>query len=121
MIERTATELIDALSTGDISAEALATQFLQAIRQREPQVQAFLHTNEDAALERARAIDQKRKRGESLGPLAGLPVALKDVLCTAGVPTTCGSKILQNFVPPYDAHVVTRLLQADAILLGKTN
>src|SRR5262249_9114974 len=59
--------------------------------------------------------------GEPLGPLAGVPVALKDVLCTRGQPTTCGSKILQHFVPPYDAHVVSRLKQADAVLLGKTN
>src|SRR6201987_2106570 len=110
MIERTATELIRTLSHGDISAEDLTSQSLQPIRKREPQVRAFLHTNEAATLERARALDQKRKRGDSLGPLAGLPVAFKDVLCTAGMPTTCGSKNLQNFVPPYDAHVEPRLL-----------
>src|SRR5262249_61813726 len=60
-------------------------------------------------------------RGERLGPVAGLPIALKDALCTADQPTTCGSKILKAFVPPYDAHVIPRLKQADAVLLGKTN
>src|SRR5262249_18229935 len=69
----------------------------------------------------AHAVDEKRARGEKPGLLGGLPLAIKDVLCTAGQPTTCGSKMLRNFVPPYDAHVVTRLRQADGVLLGKTN
>jgi aspartyl-tRNA(Asn)/glutamyl-tRNA(Gln) amidotransferase subunit A len=121
MIESTATELIARLSNGEVSSEVLTQAYLGAIRQRDPKIKAFLHVDEPAALEHARAIDAKRKRGATLGALAGLPVAVKDVLCTQGVPTTCGSKILQNFVPPYDAHVITRLKQADAVLLGKTN
>ena len=121
MIERTALELRSLLERGEVSAEELTGAFLQAIRQRDPRIRAFLHVNEEAALEQARAVDVRRKRGEPLGPLAGLPVAVKDILCTAGQPTTCASKILQNFVPPYDAHVITRLKQADAVLLGKTN
>jgi aspartyl-tRNA(Asn)/glutamyl-tRNA(Gln) amidotransferase subunit A len=121
VIERTATELSQALSRGEVTSQALTEQFLQAIRTRDPRVKAFLHVDEKAALDQAAAVDARRKRGEPLGPLAGIPVAVKDVLCTRGVPTTCGSKILQRFVPPYDAHVVTRLKQADAVLLGKTN
>ncbi len=121
MIERTATELLAGLSKGTSTAEAVTSEFLQAIRQRDPRVRAFLHVDEAVALEQARAVDGKRKRGDRLGPLAGVPVAIKDVLCTAGQPTTCSSKILQNFKPPYDAHVITRLKQADAVLLGKTN
>jgi aspartyl-tRNA(Asn)/glutamyl-tRNA(Gln) amidotransferase subunit A len=121
MIERTATELLGRLSQGEITSEALTDQFLQTIRQRDAKVQAFLRVDETGAREQARAVDARRKRGERLGPLAGLPIAVKDVLCTAGKPTTCGSKILQNFKPPYDAHVITRLMQADAVLLGKTN
>jgi aspartyl-tRNA(Asn)/glutamyl-tRNA(Gln) amidotransferase subunit A len=121
MSDRTALELLQALHKGDLSAEGLTQQCLDTIRRRDPRVRAFLHVDESDALAQARAVDAKRKRGESLGLLAGLPVAIKDVLCTRGQPTTCGSKILQNFVPPYDAHVITRLKQADAVLLGKTN
>jgi aspartyl-tRNA(Asn)/glutamyl-tRNA(Gln) amidotransferase subunit A len=121
MIEQTAAELLIALSRSDVSAEALTGHFLQAIRERDPKVRAFLHVDETAALDRARAIDARRKRGEKLGLLAGLPVAVKDVLCTKGQPTTCASKILKNFIPPYDAHVIERLHQADAVILGKTN
>src|SRR5437016_8366655 len=109
MIEQPTAALLDALSRGEISAESLTAHFLDAIRQREPTVRAFLHVDETGALEQARDTDLRRRRGESLGPLAGLPVALKDVLCTRGQRSTCGSKILHNFVPPYDAHVVTRL------------
>jgi len=121
LIERMAVELLALLARGETSSEALTAEFLQAIRQREPLVKAFLHVDETAALAQARAVDVRRQRGEPLGALAGLPVALKDVLCTRGQRTTCGSKMLQNFVPPYDAHVVGRLQQADAVLLGKTN
>src|SRR2546425_622188 len=120
MIERSAAALLDLLSRGETSAEALTAAFLEAIRQREPKVRAFLHV-EATALEQARDVDRRRQCGEPLGPLAGLPVAVKDLLCTSGQRTTCASKILENFVPPYDAQVVTRLKQADAILIGKTN
>jgi aspartyl-tRNA(Asn)/glutamyl-tRNA(Gln) amidotransferase subunit A len=121
MNQRTAKELLTILSRGEITAEALTNQFLEAIQRYEPKIRAFLHIDKAAALQQACAVDAKRKRGEPLGRLAGVPIAVKDVLCTAGRPTTCGSKILQNFVPPYDAHVITRLKQADAVILGKTN
>jgi aspartyl-tRNA(Asn)/glutamyl-tRNA(Gln) amidotransferase subunit A len=121
MIERTAAELLQLLSQGDTTAESVLREYLDAIRQREPKIKAFLHINEERALVQARMVDAKRKSGQSLGPLAGIPVAVKDVLCVAGQPTTCGSKILQNFVPPYDATVITRLKNADAVVIGKTN
>jgi aspartyl-tRNA(Asn)/glutamyl-tRNA(Gln) amidotransferase subunit A len=121
MPEHTAVEFLSLLERGEITSEGLTSQFLQAIHQRDPKIRAFLHIDEPRALEQAQAVDAKRKRGQPLGPLAGLPIAVKDVLCTAGQRTTCGSKILQNFVPPYDAHVITCLQRADAILLGKTN
>src|SRR5262245_26950361 len=121
MIERSAAALLDSLSRGETSAEALTAAFLAAIREHDPKVRAFLHVDEAGALQQAHDIDLRRQRGEPLGPLAGLPVAVKDVLCTKGLRTTCGSKILENFLPPYDAHVVTRLKQADAVLIGKTN
>jgi aspartyl-tRNA(Asn)/glutamyl-tRNA(Gln) amidotransferase subunit A len=121
LTERTAAELLDLLGRGEVTAEALTAEFLQAVRARDPLVKAFLHVDEAGALAQARAVDARRRRGEPLGPLAGVPVAVKDVLCVRGQPTTCGSKILQNFRPPYDGHVITRLRQADAVLLGKTN
>src|SRR5215471_11235073 len=121
MIECTATQLIARLAAGAISSETLTRAFLDSIRKRDPQIKAFLHVDEPAALDRAKAIDAKRAQGAPLGPLAGLPIAVKDVLCTQGQPTTCGSKILERYVPPYDAHVITRLKEADAVLLGKTN
>jgi aspartyl-tRNA(Asn)/glutamyl-tRNA(Gln) amidotransferase subunit A len=121
MIDRTAADLLAELHQGALTSEALASAYLSAIREREPKVRAFLHVDEESALQQAHAVDAKRQRGEPLGALAGIPVAVKDVLCTKGQPTTCGSKMLQNFVPPYDAHVITRLRQADAVLIGKTN
>src|SRR5262249_52131792 len=121
MTGRTAAELSQFLANGEVTAEALTGAHLDAIRQHNPQIKAFLHVDEQSALAQARAIDMKRRQGEPLGALAGIPIALKDVLCTAGQPTTCGSKILKNFVPPYDAYVVTQLKRSDAVLLGKTN
>src|SRR5207302_1172160 len=121
MIERSAYDLLADLANGNISSAALTDAYLEAIRLRDPRVRAFLHVDEQGAREQAQAIDARRQRGEPVGALAGMPVAVKDVLCTAGQPTTCGSKILQSFVPPYDAHVITRLKEADAVLIGKTN
>jgi aspartyl-tRNA(Asn)/glutamyl-tRNA(Gln) amidotransferase subunit A len=119
-IERTAAELLTAQEQG-ATAEAIMAAFLEAIRWRDGKVRAFLYVDEARALEQARAVDAKRKAGQPLGKLAGVPVAVKDVLCTAGVPTTCGSKMLEHFKPPYDATVITALRNADAVIIGKTN
>ncbi len=108
MIDQSASDLLAALSSGAVSAESLTAQFLGAIRRLEPHVCAFLHVDETDALAQARTVDAKRQRGEPIGLLGGLPVAIKDVLCVKGRPTTCGSKILQNYRPPYDAHVIER-------------
>jgi aspartyl-tRNA(Asn)/glutamyl-tRNA(Gln) amidotransferase subunit A len=121
LIDRTASEHLAALGRGELTAEALTAAYADAIAARDARIRAFQHFDREAALDQARAVDAKRKRGEPLGRLAGIPVAVKDVLCTRGVVTTCGSKVLQNFVPPYDAHVISRLKAADAVLLGKTN
>jgi aspartyl-tRNA(Asn)/glutamyl-tRNA(Gln) amidotransferase subunit A len=121
LIERPASELLGLLSSGELTAEALTAEYVAAVRARDPQVRAFLHVDEEGALAQARAVDARRQRSEPVGALAGLPVAVKDVFCTRGQPTTCGSKVLQHFRPPYDAHVVERLRRADAVVLGKTN
>ncbi|MFL5330680.1 MAG: Asp-tRNA(Asn)/Glu-tRNA(Gln) amidotransferase subunit GatA [Gemmataceae bacterium] len=119
MFERTATELLSAQTQGE-SAEAITGAFLNSIRERDNRVKAFLHVEESAA-EQARQVDAKRKSGKPLGALAGVPIAIKDVLCTRGQPTTCGSRMLKDFVPPYDAHVITSLKEADAVFIGKVN
>lgn len=121
LTQHTAHELLQLLQRGDVTAEALTHAFLQAIRDRDGKVQAFLDVDADGARAQARSVDERRQRGERLGALAGLPIAVKDVLCTAGRPTTCGSKMLRNFTPPYDAHVIAGLRHADAVILGKTN
>jgi aspartyl-tRNA(Asn)/glutamyl-tRNA(Gln) amidotransferase subunit A len=121
MIDRTACDLLGLLNRGEIGAEELTRQFLANLRRRDPAVRAFLLVDEDGALAQARSVDERRRAGRPLGALAGLPVALKDLLCIRGQPTTCGSRILQNFRPPYDGHVVERLRAADAVLVGKTN
>ena len=114
-------ELAASVKSGHVSATEVARATLARIERLDPAVHAFLRTTPDALLAQAAAIDAKRARGEALGPLAGVPIALKDALCTRGVETTAGSKILQGYLPPYDATVVLRLAAADALLPGKTN
>ena len=106
---------------GETTAVAVAEHALGRIDAMNGELNAFLTVARDEVLEQARKIDAKRARGEALGPLAGVPIALKDALCTRGLRTTCGSKILEHWVPPYDATVVTKLREADALLPGKTN
>lgn len=121
LIERTATELLALQSAKTASAAEISDAFLEAISRREPKVQAFLHVDEANVRAQASEIDAKRSRGDALGRLAGVPIAIKDVLCTRGIRTTCASRMLEHFVPPYDAHVIERLKAEDAVLIGKTN
>src|SRR5262245_25814827 len=102
-IERTAMELLASQTQGE-SAESMVKAYFDAIRLRDSKVKAFLHLDEPGAMDQARAVDAKRKTGAPLGKLAGVPIAIKDVLCTRKLPTTCGSRILRKFIPPYDAH-----------------
>jgi aspartyl-tRNA(Asn)/glutamyl-tRNA(Gln) amidotransferase subunit A len=121
LLEMTATELVQVLSSGEATAVDVTKAFLGRIARTEPHFRAFLQVQQEVALEAAENVDARRSRGEPLGPLAGIPVAIKDVFCTRTGNTTCGSRMLENFRSPYNATVVSRLLAADAILLGKTN
>src|SRR5262249_40806593 len=135
-LSKSVSEIADAVARGDVSAEEIARSSVAAIEQSNPELGAFLATSAELAIEQARAIDQSRARGEKLGKLAGVPVGLKDALCTRGVATTCASKIRvageagrtstgmlsgKPWQPPYDATVVTRLKAAGALLPGKCN
>ena len=116
-----ARELRELVARGESSAVELVRLFLERIQRHNPRLNAFLHLCPERALAEAAAVDRARAAGEPLGPLAGVPIAIKDNLCTRGIPTTCASKILAGYVPPYDAHVVERLRSAGAVLLGKLN
>ena len=114
-------ELTDAYRRGDLTPTAVAEAYLARIDALDGRVGAYLTVVRDQALAAARESELRWRAGAPLGPLDGAPVALKDVLCTRGVRTTCGSKMLEGFVPPYDATVVERLRAAGAVILGKTN
>ena len=121
MITRSAHEMSSAMVSGEITSQELTKAHLDRISAVDKEVHAFLHVDTEGAMSQAKAVDEARARGEKLGPLAGVPLALKDVLVQKGIPTTCGSKILEGWRPPYDATVVTRLKNAGIVILGKTN
>jgi aspartyl-tRNA(Asn)/glutamyl-tRNA(Gln) amidotransferase subunit A len=103
------------------SATELATEALRLAQAANPQTNAYLHFSPERALSTARLVDQQIARGDQPGPLAAVPVAVKDVIVTKGVRTTCGSKLLANYVPPYDATAVARIENAGGLIIGKTN
>jgi aspartyl-tRNA(Asn)/glutamyl-tRNA(Gln) amidotransferase subunit A len=121
MIKQTASEMGEALSKGEISSVELTKAHLDRIAEVDGQVKAFLHVDAEGALAQAKGVDARRKSGEKLSPIAGVPLALKDVLAQRGVPTTAGSKILENWKPPYDSTVVSKLKDAGVVIMGKTN
>jgi aspartyl-tRNA(Asn)/glutamyl-tRNA(Gln) amidotransferase subunit A len=121
LAELSAHELKSQLQTGAISSVAATQAMLDQISSHDDSLGAFLHVDSEGALARAADIDHKRQAGIPLGLLAGLPVAVKDVLCDQNGLTTCASRMLQSFRPPYDATVVARLKEADAVLIGRTN
>jgi aspartyl-tRNA(Asn)/glutamyl-tRNA(Gln) amidotransferase subunit A len=121
LITMTAAELSAAMAAGEVSAADVTEAHLDRIAAVDDRVKAFLHVAADDARARAREVDARRQAGEPLGPLAGVPVAVKDLFTTIGMPTTCGSKILEGWHPPYESTITQRLRNAGAILIGKTN
>ncbi|HCC08251.1 MAG TPA: Asp-tRNA(Asn)/Glu-tRNA(Gln) amidotransferase GatCAB subunit A [Clostridiales bacterium] len=119
--DKTVHELCDMLDNNETTSVELTKACFNRIKDVEDKVQAFITITEDAALKQAEETDKKRKNGEVLGILHGIPMAIKDNMCTEGILTTCGSKMLSNFVPPYTSTAVNKLNTAGCILLGKTN
>ncbi len=117
----TAAELAGAVTSGEVSSVEVTRAHLDRVDEVDASTHAFLHLDRDAALAAARSVDERRAAGERLGALAGVPLALKDVFTTKGIPTTCGSRILDGWRPPYDSTVARRLREAGVTILGKTN
>lgn len=121
LLQQTVAALSAGLARREFSAAEVTDAYLAEIDRAEPAVGAFVTVTADRARQQAAAVDARRAAGETLSPLAGVPAALKDNLCTRGVRTTCASRMLENFVPPYDATAVEKLAQAGTVTLGKVN
>jgi len=121
LVEATAHELHALLVNRQLSSVELTEAIFERIEKVEDKVKAFITLTKEEALKQARAADEKIKKRENLTPLTGIPIALKDNLCTKGILTTCASKILANYLPPYDATVVKKIKEAGAVIIGKTN
>ena len=121
LVRQSAATLADAIAQGEVTSEQVTAAHLDRIEQVDPRVHAFLYVDRERSLARAREVDRLIKSNELTGPLAGVPIALKDLLATKDVPTTCGSKVLEGWKPPYNATIVERLESAGVVSLGKTN
>lgn len=121
LFKQTISQLHKQLTDKQVSATELTQTVLGRLEQTEVQVDAYLTVTKELALEQAAAVDKKIAAGEQIAPLAGIPMAIKDLICTEGVRTTCASKMLETFVPPYDATVIKKLKAQDFVALGKTN
>src|SRR6478752_3125930 len=121
IIKLTAAETAAKIASGELTAVEVTEAHLARIEAVDEKVHAFLYVDREGALAQARAVDAQRAAGRKLGPLAGVPLAMKDIFTTRGVPTTCGSRILEGWIPQYDATVTRRLRDAGVVILGKTN
>ncbi|SHF54292.1 aspartyl/glutamyl-tRNA(Asn/Gln) amidotransferase subunit A [Caldanaerobius fijiensis DSM 17918] len=121
LYELTAHEIRDMILNKKVTSQEITALMLERIKAVDEKVQAFITVCGEKAMEQAKKVDEKIKNGEPVGKLAGIPIGIKDNICTEGIYTTCGSKMLENFNPPYNATVVDRLLAEDAVILGKLN
>jgi len=121
LTHQSAAQIARQIQSKEVSCREVTDAFLSRIEATESQLHAFVSVTGDLARVRADELDARLAKGEDIGPLGGVPIALKDNLCTKGVRTTCSSRMLENFVPPYDAHVVERLREDGAVVVGKTN
>ena len=119
--EMTVTEIKDGIKNGSFTAYDVITSLFTRIKKIDPKVQSYLKLCEESAIKQAKAVDEKIAKGEAVGALAGVPIAIKDNICIDGVTTTCASKMLEDFIPPYNATVIKKLLKEDAVIIGKTN
>jgi len=119
--ELSAKELREKIKKKEISSEEVVKAFYKRIEEVEEKIHSFITLTKEEAIKRAKAVDGKIKNNEPVGELAGIPIAIKDNLCIQGTKTTCGSKILENYISPYDATVIKKLREADALFIGKTN
>ena len=119
--ELSASSIKEKIINREISAQEVVEDLFEWIALKEPSVKAYLTLDKEGALLKAKQIDEKLSNGGKVGLLAGIPVAIKDNICTSGMKTTCASKILEDFTPPYDAFVVKRIKEEDAVIIGKTN
>src|SRR3989339_1219470 len=121
MIDKTAHELHDLLIKKKISSVELAEKVFLRIESVEPQIKAYITLTKDEAIKQAEAADKRLKENKNVTLLTGIPIAVKDNMCTKGILTTCSSRILANYIAPYDATVVKKIKQAGAVIVGKTN
>ncbi|MBN1385172.1 MAG: Asp-tRNA(Asn)/Glu-tRNA(Gln) amidotransferase subunit GatA [Elusimicrobia bacterium] len=117
----TATDIVDKIKKKQVSAREITKSFLERIKSIDPKINAFVSVYNEDAVKQAEEVDKKINSGKESGKLAGVPVAIKDNMCIRGQKTTCSSKILENYVAPYDATIIERLKQEDAVIIGKTN
>ena len=121
LVEMAAHELAPRITSGEVTAEEAAREVLRLIEEKDAAIGAYLAIDPESVIRDAQEVDRRIAAGEPTGPLAGVPIAIKDAICTKGLETTCASRILEGFVPPYDATVIARLRAADAVIVGKTN
>src|SRR5712692_10833751 len=116
-----ATEFLSQVREGTVSVEEFVAKTIDRIQKVESKVHAYITIDDKNALEKAKMVDKKIRTKEKVGSCLGMPISIKDNICTAGLKTTCASKMLENFIAPYDATAISRLKEQDAIILGKTN